>query len=109
MTEEQQAEVLSRFGSEAVVYENSKHGMFVFAKPRRASWQRFQRDVTKKDGIGDAFDQLCRDCLVFPGDDKPDHGKLIALMDDYPGCSVEIGDKLALAARGGEASQAGKR
>jgi hypothetical protein len=107
LSEEKRSEIINRFGSEAVIFENEKHGLFVFTKPKRASWQRFQKGVTKD--VGEAFDQLCRDCLAYPGEEKPDHAALASLMDDYPGCPVEIGDKLAASARGGEASAAGKR
>jgi hypothetical protein len=109
MSEDKTEEVINRFGSEAVIFENEKHGLFVFTKPKRASWQRFQKGVTKD--VGEAFDQLCRDCLAYPekAEGGGDHAKLHSLMEDYPGCPVEIGDKLAQSARGGEASAAGKR
>lgn len=94
---------------EHVEFDGRKHGVFAFTKPSRAVWARFQNDVNKpKPDLQVAFDTLVVSCLVYP--EAPEgQAKLLAMFEDYPASSTEIGGELSKLATGGEAVRVGKR
>lgn len=80
------AEFKAKYGEHLAFHESEKHGLFVFKKPSRPVWKKFQAMAARKGADTDACgEQMVVDCLCFPESEagKPDYAKLAALFDDF--------------------------
>ena len=105
VTDQLREELREKYGEETCIVYRKKHGVFVFRKPSRVVWKKFQVAVQKTNDRQTCADQLCMDCLCYPEAEagKPDFAKLTALFEDYPAISLdEAFEDLAKLAMGRE-------
>lgn len=98
------AELKAKYGAIAY-HQDAKGEIFVFKKPSRPIWKKFQqlsgRNGADKEACGE---QMVVDCFVSPegAEGKPDYDKLTALFEDLPALPNRIFAELYNIAQGGE-------
>jgi hypothetical protein len=105
ISEEKTAEFKAKYGEDLAFHESLKHGVFVFKKPSRTIWKKFQVMAQRKNADTDtAGEQMVIDCLCFPEAEsgKPDHAKLRALFEDYSALPARLFAELYELAQGNE-------
>lgn len=105
-------ELRERYGADTVLVDKPQ-GLFLFGRPTPIVFERYfvaiEQAKEKKVSKLSAFQQLCRDCLVYPllENGKPDLGKLNTLFTALPGLPLTVGGELSDLAGAGE-SHTGK-
>jgi hypothetical protein len=105
ISDEQTAAFKAKYGEDLAFHESAKYGAFVFKKPSRTIWKKFQVMAQRKNADTDtAGEQMVIDCLCYPEADtgKPDHTKLRALFEDFPALPSRIFAELYELAQGSE-------
>lgn len=95
----------AKYGEDLAFHQSKQGQFFVFKKPSRPVWKKFQQFSSRKGADTDSCgEQMVRDCYVFPEstDGKPDHAALEALFDDLPALPNRIFSELYSLAQGGE-------
>jgi len=105
ISDEKVGEFKARYGEDLAFHDNPKHGIFVFRKPSRPIWKKFQGQAGRKGADTDACgEQMVIDCYCFPegAAGKPDYEKLTALFDEYAALPSRIFAELYELAQGRE-------
>lgn len=107
ISEEKVAEFKAKYGEKLAYHEDEKSGIFVFRKPSRPIWKKFQAMIGRKNADADACgEQLVIDCLCYPEAEagKPDYPKLTALFDELPALPSRLFQELYELAQGRESA-----
>jgi hypothetical protein len=107
-TDDQINDLKSKFGKVFEVHferEDEEGEVSVFVrKPKKAEYDRFNREAMDEDRRPSAMANLTRDCVVYP-----DRVQFDALLEDLPGLTITVGDKLLRLAGLTKGAEAKKR